>query len=155
MTLDPLPLAFIIVARFESFRDKAYADKYGNCTIGFGHTGPDVTQDMVSTLEAETAWTKARLAWLWKRLDHDLGRDINMNQAAALLSLVYNVGFGALERSHMWQMLQDGQWGPAAEKFGDFCKAKTASGTLRADVGLIKRRKAERDLFLQPVETLA
>jgi hypothetical protein len=55
----------------------------------------------------------------------------------------------------MWQMLQDGQWGPAAEKFSDFCKLKLASGSYSVNLGLVKRRKAERDLFVSPVATLA
>lgn len=148
MAQDPVQLAAILCAQWEGFREAPYQDVAGVWTIGFGKTGPDVTGVTApTTKEAEMAWMKGRLAWLWKRIDHDVGRDLNPNQAAAVLSLAYNVGLHAVQRSPLWHYLQDGQWAPAADAFLRFDKAHI-NGMLQTVKGLIERRKAERVLFL-------
>jgi lysozyme len=143
-----LQLAYLLVAQWEGFREAPYKDTNGTWTIGFGRTGPDVTGVTApTTREAEEAWTKARLAWYWKRIDHDVGRDLTENQAAAVLSLTYNIGLGALQRSTLWHFLQEGQPGPAAEQFLRWDK-ETVDGIKVSSRGLQARRRAERALFL-------
>lgn len=143
-----LQLATLLVKQFEGCRLTAYQDQAGVWTVGWGQTGPKVVKG--------TAWTQAQadqslsdaLQWLWRRLDSDLGRDLLPQQAAAILSLAYNVGLGALERSDMWRLLQDGQVGPASEHFTRFDKVRLAgSQLLTTDPGLLRRRKAELALF--------
>lgn len=148
MAGDPIQLAWLLVAQWEGFRVTPYRDEGGTWTIGFGRTGPDVAGVTApTTREAEEAWTKARLSWLWARIDRDLGRDMNVNQAAAVLSLAYNVGVGAVQRGMFWHYLQDGQWLPAAEQLMHFDKVHKG-GILQSDPGLIRRRKAEKALFM-------
>lgn len=136
------------MSQWEGFSETPYLCPAGIPTIGFGRTGPDVSMATApTTREKEEAWTKARLLWLWKRIDHDVGRDLNENQAAAVLSLCWNIGLGALQRSTLWHFLQDGQPGPAADQFLRWDKAKV-DGLMVSVKGLQARRRAERELFL-------
>ncbi len=151
---DPVTLAFMLVSQFEGYRDVAYQDGGGTWTVGYGHTGPDVVPGMKTTMEEEAAWTKKRLAWLWQRIDHEAGRDLNCNQAAALLDFAYNEGLGALQRSTVWSNVQDGQWLPAANALMLYDKVRLPSGARETSRGLVARRKAERDLFLAAPPTV-
>ncbi len=151
MAQDPIQLAWLLVAQWEGFRPTPYLDEAGVLTIGFGRTGPDVAFVAApTTKEVEEVWTKKRLQWLWQRINHDVHRDLNVNQAAAVISLAYNVGLGAVQRGNFWHYLQDGQWEPAANALLSFDKVRRG-GVLQVDSGLINRRKAERALFITPV----
>lgn len=143
-----LQLSRLIIAQFEGCKLEAYQDQRGIWTIGFGQTGPTIKQGLTWTQQQADDALDQTLSFLWKRLDHALGRDLLPQQAAAVLSLAYNCGLGALERSEMWKMLQDGQTLPAADRFTSFDKIRLPSGLLQTDVGLLNRRKAERALFL-------
>jgi lysozyme len=143
-----LQLARILIKQFEGCKLEAYQDQRGVWTIGFGQTGPNIKQGLTWTQAQADQALEQTMSFLWKRLDHALGRDLLPQQAAAVLSLGYNIGIGALERSEMWKMLQDGQTGPAAERFTSFDKIRLPSGLLQTDVGLLNRRKAERALFV-------
>lgn len=143
-----LKLARLVVAQWEGCKLQSYQDQHGTWTIGFGQTGPTVTQGLTWTQEQADAALTNTLTFLWKRLDSDLSRDLLPQQAAAILSLSYNVGLGAVERSTMWGFLQSGQIGPAADALLSFDKIRLPSGLLETSKGLIARRKAERTLFL-------
>ena len=146
--MDPVQTAWLFIAQWEGFRPTPYLDTAKRISIGFGRTGPDVTfATAPTTKEAEETWTKARLAWLWQRIDRDVGRDLNVNQAAALISFAYNCGLAALERSTLWGYVQAGQWLPAASQFVLWDHV-TKDGVKTTDPGLYKRRLAEKALFL-------
>jgi lysozyme len=142
-----LQLARMLVAQFEGCRLKAYQDITGRWTVGFGQTGPGITADTVWTQQQADQALQNTLSFLWRRVDQAMTRDLNVNQAAALLSLCYNVGLSAVERSNFWNYLQAGQWAPAAMAFETFDKVRTPGGTLVVVPGLLARRKAERALF--------
>lgn len=144
-----IQLAWLLIATWEGFRAAPYLDQAGIPTIGYGRTGSDVSMATAPTTpEAEEAWAKGRLQWLWQRIDRDVHRDLNANQAAAVISLAYNCGLGTVQRGTFWHYLQDGQWEPAANALLSFDKVRKPGGVLTVDPGLIKRRKAERTLFL-------
>jgi lysozyme len=145
---DPTQLALLLIKQYEGFRQTAYQDAGGRWTVGWGFTGPDIGPTSTMTIENAAIRLAATVSWLWKRLDQALGRDVNANQGAALLSLAYNVGLGAVERSVLWGMVQAGQWGPAADQFLRFDKIKLPSGAWDTSKGLQARRRAERLLFL-------
>lgn len=114
-------------------------------TIGWGSTGDDVNR--------ATVWTQAQCD---ARLLHDLnsrfgpavdelceGVPTTANQKAAMVSFAYNLGEGRLEESTLLRKHRDGNIAGAANEFlrWHFANGKSLKG-------LIRRREAERALFL-------
>lgn len=71
---------------------------------------------------------------------------LNENQHGALTSFDYNLGRGNLAKSTLLKKLNRGDYDGAAKEFGKWVNA----GGKRLP-GLVKRREAERLLFLKPV----
>ncbi|MNH36694.1 Lysozyme RrrD [compost metagenome] len=69
---------------------------------------------------------------------------LNQNQWDALVSFTYNLGAANLESSTLRRLLNAGNYASAAEQFPRWNKA---GGKVLA--GLVRRRAAERDLFLE------
>ena len=72
---------------------------------------------------------------------------INQNQFDALVSFVYNIGSGNFRTSSVLKFLNLGNIPSAADSFKRFNKA---GGEVM--LGLVRRRLAEKDLFLKPVQ---
>jgi len=127
----------------------AYRDAVGRWTIGFGATGAGIG--------ATTHWTQAQAeADLRRRLREEFGPalmsavrvPLSTNQAAALMSLAYNIGVSAFEHSTLFIVLNTGDYARAATHFADFSMAHIAGRLTRLD-GLVLRRAAEAKLFLE------
>lgn len=125
----------------EGCKLKAYrldGEKYN--TIGVGHNGPDVLPNMTISDEQATALLKTDLAKFEKYvLKYVDDVPLNQNMFDALVSYTFNRGPGGLQQlaanCHTKQEYADGlvtYWG----------------SNQRYKEALIKRRKAERDLFL-------
>lgn len=83
----------------------------------------------------------------WGALAPHLSRTPTVNQAAALLSLAYNIGAGALSTSLLLAKFNAGDMAGAAEEFPRWDKARIG-GVLKPLAGLAARRRRERALFL-------
>lgn len=135
-----------LIKSFEGFRAKPYQDSAGVWTIGYGHTRgvseayPEITIEQAEDLLASDL-TAAESA-----VEHFIHVPLNENQYAALVSLVFNAGTGPLLKS-LGKFLNGKSYGAAAE---EFAKWRIAGGTVSD--GLVRRRAAERKLFLTPVE---
>jgi lysozyme len=70
---------------------------------------------------------------------------LNENQHGALTSFTYNLGKGNLAKSTLLKRLNAGDYAGAAAQFGQWINAGG-----KPLPGLIKRREAERQLFLTP-----
>jgi lysozyme len=139
-----------LIKRFEGCRLKAYPDPATGgkpWTVGYGCTGPGIGPDTVWTQEEAEKQLLHRLEAFEKCLFDDPGGlvkvPVDENQKAALLSLAWNIGTDNLGRSTLLKKLNAGDAGAAASEF------------LRWDIaahkvlpGLVKRRAAERDVFL-------
>ena len=68
---------------------------------------------------------------------------LNQNQFDALVSFEYNVGYGALAGSTLLRLLNAGDYKGAGGQFG-----RWVYGGGKTLPGLVRRRKAELDLFL-------
>lgn len=131
-----------LIKAFEGRRLRAYRCSAGVWTIGYGHTGDVKPGDRISPDKAE------------KLLREDLRKfedgvsirvqvPLTQNQFDALVSFSFNVGIGALGRSTLLKKLNKKDYRGAANEFRKWNK-----GGGRVLAGLVRRRKAERALFL-------
>lgn len=134
-----------LVKRFEGFCGTAYRCPAGKLTLGYGHTdgvkvGDTITQEQAERQLAHDLSLYA--AAILRALDAD-EIEVTQGQLDALVSFAYNVGCTALLKSTLWRKLKDGDIQGAADEFGRWTKA---GGIILP--GLVKRRQAERNLFL-------
>ncbi|MCS2168054.1 lysozyme [Scandinavium manionii] len=131
-----------LIKRFEGCRLAAYQDSVGVLTIGYGHTrgvkrGDRITQAQADEFLAQDAAGAAA----------DVGRRVNVplsqNQFDALVSFTFNLGDGNLKSSTLLRRLNEGNYRAAADQFGRWVFA----GDILLE-GLVKRREAEKSLFL-------
>ncbi|WP_254173982.1 glycoside hydrolase family protein [Planktothrix pseudagardhii] len=121
---------------------EAYLDPVGIWTIGWGFT-EGVYEGMTMTIpEAEERLKKEMKKYEISVLD-GVKIDINDNQFSALVCFCYNVGARALFESTLLRLLNQGKYQEAADQFLAWDKAGG-----QALLGLSRRRRAERSLFL-------
>lgn len=152
MTDPALTTAVEMIAEFEGFRAEPYQDIAGIWTIGFGtiylQDGSRVTAHTPAvTRAAEEARLQDSVAKTIATVRVMTSTPLTANQAAACASLAYNVGTGALRRSTLMALVGRGNFAAAAGQFGVWIYAGG-----RMSQGLVRRRKAEAELFLRPDE---
>jgi len=131
-----------LIKRFEGFSDKAYICPAGVLTIGYGHTGPDVTPGEVITEERASDLLELDLMTFAKQIWDMVKVPLNENQFAALLSFTYNLGAQALKRSTLLFKLNKGQYGDVPSEL-----MKWTHGGGKQLPGLVRRRVAEAALW--------
>lgn len=132
-----------LIEQFEGRHLRAYRCPRGIWTCGVGSTGEDVT--------ASTVWTEAQcdarfrldLERFEMAIDRLVKVRLNQNQFDALVSLAFNIGSTNLANSTLLRLLNAADYNRAANEFGRWIHAGGA-----VLPGLIRRRAAERDLFL-------
>jgi lysozyme len=138
-----------LLKSFEGLRLHAYDDGTGTWTIGHGLTFyPDSGRKVQQGDEIDAEAAEELFAAAVGDFAADVGRlvhvPLSQQQFDALTSLAYNIGTGALEKSTLLQKLNAGDYYGAADEFNRWNKA--GGVTLS---GLVKRRAAERALFLE------
>jgi lysozyme len=137
------PSGEALIKSFEAYRSTAYPDEGGVPTIGWGHTGPDVTLYMAPcTMSQAQAWFDQDTAHCVAVLSDVLGPTVTQNQFDACVSLAYNIGTGAFLHSTLLAKFRAGDTAGAS---GEFPKWDNVAGTPSA--GLLRRRQAEQTLF--------
>jgi len=117
-------------------------------TIGYGHThtvtAADVDMKVISPQEAERL-LRGDLKTAEDAVRNLIAVELNDNEFSALVSFTFNVGAGALKNSTLRRRLNlgDNRTSVANEEFR---KWVWAGGKVLP--GLVRRRGAERDLFL-------
>lgn len=81
--------------RLESYWDP-HADIY---SIGYGHSGPDVTPGQVITQDEADALLPQDVSVAQNGINALVDVSLTSNQFSALCSLVYNIGVGSFEKS--------------------------------------------------------
>lgn len=139
-----------LIKEFEGCRLTAYRDEVGVWTIGYGITNADksITGTTIkSGLKISQAiaekWLEESLnkKYLPKVMKYDTRYNWNQNEIDALTSFAYNIG-------SIDQLTANGSRSRAtiAAKMLEYVKAGGVTYN-----GLIRRRKAERELFLTPI----
>ena len=145
---DAMAAAAKLVAEFEGFYAAPYLCPAGVWTIGFGTTrikGQPVTRDTppVTRAQAETM-LRDDLSLAARDVARLCHMPLTANQRAALISFVYNLGAGALQRSTLLRFLKSERYADAADQFDVWVFA----GGKKLN-GLVRRRAAEKALFLK------
>lgn len=128
----------------EGCKLEAYRCPAGIWTIGYGHTGDVKRGDRITQHQAETI-----LKYDLERFERAVSASApkaNSNQHSAMVSFAFNVGVRALGGSTLLRKFLAGDLRGAADEFSKWTHA--AGKELP---GLVKRRAAERALFLSPV----
>lgn len=150
--------ALALIKSAEGFVDHWYPDPahgWAVPTVGYGHTDAAGEPKYAATkgkrfTEAEASAMLLRDLEAYEDDVRDLVKvPLNENQHSALTSFTYNLGKGNLAKSTLLKKLNKGDYAGAAAEFGKWVNA--AGKPLP---GLVKRREAERRLFLTPAQTM-
>lgn len=132
-----------LLKEFEGCRLKAYKDQGGVLTIGYGHTGQDVTSDKVISQGMAEQLLRQDLENFEHGVNSVVKVVINQNQFDALVTFSFNVGLAALTRSSLLKQVNLKHFKEAADRFLDWCHING-----QVSKGLLRRREAEHQLFL-------
>ena len=131
-----------LIKRYEGCRLKAYKCPAGVWTIGYGHTNNVRPDDIITQDDAEEL-LKRDLKVHEDNVKRVVKIALTQNQFDALVSFEYNVGYGAFANSTLLKLLNAGNYNGASKQFERWVYAGD-----RVLEGLVKRRKAEREMFL-------
>jgi lysozyme len=136
-----------LIKFFEGCKLTAYLCPAGIPTIGYGHTGTDVTQADVGkktiTKEQAEALLISDLPKYEKGVTNNVKSVINQNQFDALVSFVYNLGEGNFKSSTLLKKINANP--NDATIRNEFNKWINSNGKPLS--GLVIRRKQEADLY--------
>lgn len=135
--------AIDLIKQFEGCRLEAYQDSGGVWTVGWGSTGPGITERTVISQGVADGMLKSDVAVVSEAVGRLVGISCNQNMFDSLVSFAYNVGVNALKGSTLLKLLLAGHKEKAAD---EFLKWNHVNGQVVA--GLTSRREAERKLFL-------
>ena len=157
-----------LMHEFEGYRNKPYKCSAKIWTVGWGHAMysdqlrlPNVRKENYTGMirddyqlkpEDNRVWSKEELVEMFKADLESFERAVlrlvpgcagHQGRFDALVCLAYNIGAGNLQRSTIRMKANRGDWEGAAEAF----MAWTRGGG-KVLPGLVKRRQAEKTLFL-------
>ncbi len=157
--VDPLTLStsdkgIEFIKDWESFRADLYNDSEGHCTIGYGHlvhegncngnAAESEFKNGISESKADELFTQDLIKF--EKAVRKISK-VNLYQYEfdALVSLLYNAGANFLPTGapKLYKYLNNGDYDKAASEFLDITNNNTS--------GLVKRRKAENQMFLNNI----
>ena len=133
-----------LIKNFEGCRLTAYRCPANILTIGYGHTGSDVVIGQKITQEQAEKLLKSDLLVHCNNVSRLVKAPLTQNQFDALVSFEFNVGYGNFASSTMLKLLNQKRYREAAAQFDRWVYANR-----KVLAGLVKRRAAEKTLFLQ------
>jgi lysozyme len=138
------------IASWEGEVDHVYKDVAGIPTIGIGHVvRPGESFPNGITHAQALALLAGDVGTAENAVNEYITHSMTQNMFDALVSFTFNCGGGALEQSSCRTKLNTGDIQGAADALLLWDKT-TINGVLTVDEGLLKRRQAERALFLTP-----
>ena len=135
-----------LIKSFEGLRLTGYTCAAGKATVGFGHCGPEVKVGMVITQDEADRLLAEDLAKFEAGVNAAVKTPISQNQFDSLVSFSFNVGLKAFQNSTLLKLLNKRMYGEAAAQLERWCHAN--GGAVLP--GLLRRRRAEKELFLTP-----
>ena len=144
MTYTEQLVAFVKV--WEGLKLRASGDPLapGVRDIGYGHVLADGERLVEITESDADAILRADLDKRARQVEMALlGVDLLQHEFDAVLSIVFNIGIGAMSQSTMFRRLAAGDKPAAGEEFIRWCRAGG-----REVAGLLKRRLAEQRIYV-------
>ena len=138
-----------LIKSFEGFYSKPYKDPIGIPTIGYGFTYylPDRRKVTMQDREISEHQASCMLQEVLKGYENDVNRlvksKLTQNQFDALVIFTFNLGAGNLASSTLLKKVNKNPNDPSIAN--EFAKWRLAGGKVFA--GLVRRRKAEADLY--------
>jgi lysozyme len=131
-----------LIKNFEGLRRQAYKCPAGIWTIGYGHTTDVNVGDVITEMQAISLLSQD-VAESERAVNQYVHVPLTQNQFDALVSFVFNLGVGDFRSSTLLKKINAGDDDGAAQEFGRWIHVdgKTLPG-------LVRRREAERVLFL-------
>ena len=134
-----------LIRKFEGLRLKPYRCPAGVPTIGYGHTGPDVSMDMKPISEPVAEAMMQQDAATFHRAAGKLSPRLWLegdDKHAAIADFCFNLGTTRYKASTLKRRVDAGDWQGAAEEL-----QKWVWGGGKKLPGLVARRKAEANLL--------
>lgn len=132
-----------LIKHFEGLRLGAYQCSADVWTIGYGHTAGVKPGDAITTEQAD-AFLRQDVADSERAVSRFVSVPLTQNQFDALVSFTFNLGSGSLRNSTLLKKLNAGDYSGAAEQL---LRWVNAGG--KKLPGLVRRREAEKTLFLE------
>lgn len=139
-----------LIKGYEGLRMSAHYAPSEQWTVGYGHTstarhGMAVTEGDAERLLREDVKPIESL------LADTVRAPLNQNEHDALVSLIFNIGEESWRKSTVLRKLNSGDKLAAAQAFEMWTKARVSGELVTLD-GLMRRRAAEKSLFLMPTD---
>ncbi len=139
-----------LIKGYEGLRMAAHYSPSEQWTVGYGHTssarhGMSVTEGDAERLLREDVQPIEQL------IADTVRAPLNQNENDALVSLIFNIGEENWKRSTVLRKLNAGDKIGAANAFELWTKAFVNNELVSLD-GLVRRRAAEKSLFLMPTD---
>jgi lysozyme len=138
-----------LIKQSEGCKLDVYLDGNGFKTVGYGHKVTDDDDldvgDSITQAEADE-YLSDDLQDTEDEVTEFVTADLNDNEFSALVSFTFNEGSGRLKDSTLLVRLNEGDFKDAANEF-----LRWVFIGKQVSEGLTRRRQAERELFLTPV----
>ncbi len=134
-----------LIKKFEGCKLKAYRCPAKVWTIGYGHTKDVREGQKISQHQADVILASDLEVYAESVADLTAKLALTDNEFSALVSFAYNLGVTRLANSTLYKRLVKGDTAGAAAEFSKWTRA---GGVVLP--GLVKRREAEKALFLKP-----
>jgi len=132
------------IKHFEGCRLTSYYCIAGRCTVGFGHTGPEVKPNMTITDARAEELLRQDLEAAEKAVAELVKVPLRQGQHDALIDFVFNLGRDALANSSLLKLLNQRRYKAAGEQLMRWVHAGS-----QVVAGLQRRRLAASNLWFE------
>jgi GH24 family phage-related lysozyme (muramidase) len=139
-----------LIKGYEGLRMSAHYAPTEQWTVGYGHTGSARHGMSVTEGDAERL-LRSDVQPIEQLIGDTVRAPLNQNEHDALVSLIFNIGEENWKRSTVLRKLNAGDKLGAANAFELWIKAFVNNELVTLD-GLVRRRAAEKSLFLMPTD---
>ncbi|GJL94865.1 MAG: hypothetical protein DHS20C05_12700 [Hyphococcus sp.] len=139
-----------LIKGYEGLRMSAHYAPSEQWTVGYGHTGSARHGMSVTEGDAERL-LKEDVGPIEQLIGDTVRAPLNQNEHDALVSLIFNIGEDNWKNSTVLRKLNAGDKIGAANSFEMWTKAHVNNELVTLD-GLVRRRAAEKSLFLMPTD---
>lgn len=133
-----------LIKNFEGLKLNSYKCSSGVLTIGYGHTGSDVKENMIISKEEAEKLFDSDIVIHSNNVSKLVRVKLTQNQFDALVSFEYNIGYGNFSKSTLLKKLNLQDYKGASNEFDKWIYSKKKKLN-----GLVKRRNKEKELFLR------